>query len=373
MRKKISLFIISTVLTLAVCEFLIRITFPQISDHDTMFQYEANIGWEFIPDKKVKIVYDDGINHYMNTNKDGFRDTPFEEKKGDAKIMVLGDSFVSNISVEDTEVFTQVMEDQLTNTSVYNLGVNGYGQVQEYMLLEKWLPKIQPNLVVVMIYLRNDFTDNMGDFPWLYPRPTVTFNEGGDADTSMQISPPSLANYETKKELPFYYKSHLFLFVKRRIDNIKAKMAKDKDASYTPHEVRTCRVPLSEDAEAMYETMQKLIVEINTYGQRNQTPIVFALAPSMFQVEDALWSEVTEYDTTIRLEKDLPNKTLLAFAKANNLEMIDVMPALQEEHHKGTKMYNPIEQHWTVEGNKVVANVLSKYLKQRITKQQDSL
>ena len=373
MRKKISLFIISTVLTLVVCEFLIRITFPQISDHDVMFQFEEHIGWEFIPNKKVKIVYDDGINHYMNTNKDGFRDTSFEEKNGDDKIMVLGDSFVSNISVEDTEVFTQVMEDQLANTSVYNLGVNGYSQVQEYMLLEKWLPKIQPDLTVVFIYLRNDFTDNMGKYPWLYPRPTVAFNRNGDSDAAMQITPPSLVNYKAKAKLPFYYKSHLFLFVKRRITNIKAKMAKEKDASYAPPEVFTCRNPFSEDTKAMYDTMENMILEINQYGENNNTPIIFALAPSMFQVEDALWSEVTEYDTTIRLEKDLPNKTLLAFAKANNLEMIDLMPALQEADRTGTKMYNPQEQHWTVAGNKVVADVLSEYIKQRKAKKQDSL
>jgi hypothetical protein len=373
MRKKIVLFVISTVVTLLICELLIRIAFPQISDHDTMFQFEENLGWEFIPDKEVQIVYDEGINHTMKVNEEGYRDTPFEEKKGDSKIMVLGDSFVSNISVKDDEVFTRVMEDHLPNTSVYNLGVNGYGQVQEYMILKEWFPKIQPDLVVVLIYLRNDFTDNMGKYPWLYPRPTVTFNESGDTDASMQITPPSIANYTSKKKLPFYYKSHLFLFVKRRIANIKSKFSKEEDASYTPPEIHTCRNPFSEETKAMYEMMGKLMLEINQYGKDNNTPIVFVLAPSLVQVEDDLWSQVTQYDTTLRLQNDLPNATLFAFAKANHLQMIDLMSSLQEAHRSGRKMYNTQEQHWTVQGNKVVAEALSEYIKASRLKVQDSL
>lgn len=368
MKKNILLLLISTTIILAICEVLIRIALPQINDHDTMFQFEKELGWEFIPNKKGEIVYEGGIQLSVEVNEDGYRDVPFREKDGKTKMMVLGDSFVSNISVTEEEVFTKLIEDQFTDTSVYNLGVNGYGQVQEYIVLKKWLPKIQPDIVVVLIYLRNDFSDNMGEYAWLYPRPTVTF----DTDASMQIHPPSTA-YTRKDELPFYYKSHLYRLVKKSISNIKSKTTKETNASYTPPEVHTCRSPFSEDTKAMYETMEKLMLKMNQLGEENHTSIVFALAPSMFQVEDELWSEIVEYDTTIRLENDVPNKTLLAFAKANHLEMIDLMPALEEADRTGMKMYNPQEQHWTVGGNKVVADVLSEYLKQRVTKKQDSL
>lgn len=369
MIKKTALFVISTFVTLLICELLIQIFSPQISEHDTMFQVEENLGWEFIPDKEVQIVYKGGINHTIKINKEGFRDSPFKEKKGSAKILLLGDSFASNISVKDDEVFTQIMEEQLSDTSVYNLGVNGYGQVQEYIALKNWFSKIQPNFIVVLIYLRNDFTDNRGKYPWLYPRPTAIF----DTDAPIQINPPSIADYIEKKKLPFYYKSHLFLFVKSRLASIQAKFSKENDSSYTPPEVYTCSTTFSDETKEMYEIMEKLMLEMNHYGKNNNTPVVFALAPSMFQVEDALWREVTQYDTSISLQNNFPNKTLLSFGKENNLEMIDLMPPLQQATRNGRKMYNREEQHWTVQGNKVVADVLSEYFTALQSRDQDSL
>ncbi len=368
MKKNILLLVISTVIVLTICELFIRILFPQINTHDAMFQFDESLGWEFIPNKKGTIVYEGGIDLTVQVNEDGYRDAPFRNKNEDTKVMVLGDSFVSNISVEDDEVFTQVMEDQLADTSIYNLGVNGYGQIQEYLVLKEWYPKLQPDLIMVLIYLRNDFTDNMGKNPWLYPRPTAVF----DTDVPVQIIPPS-KEYKTKKKLPFYYKSHLYRFVKKSLSNIKSKTVKGDHASYTPPEVYTCRYPMTEESKELYDTMQHMILEIHQYGKNNNTPVIFALAPSMVQVESNLWSEVTAYDTGINLQNDLPNATLSAFAKANNISMVDLMPALKKAQYNGVKMYNPQEQHWTTEGNKVVADVLTTYVQEIKTKPQDSL
>lgn len=368
MKKNILLLIVSTVIVLAICELFVRILFPQINTHDAMFQFDETLGWEFIPNKKGTIVYEGGINLTVQVNEDGYRDVSFLSKNEDTKIMVLGDSFVSNISVEDDQVFTQVIESQLANTSVYNLGVNGYGQVQEYLVLKEWYPKLQPDLIVVLIYLRNDFTDNMGKYPWLYPRPTAVF----DTDVPVQIIPPS-TEYQTKEKLPFYYSSHLYRFVKKSLSNIKSKTVKGGNASYTPPEVYTCQYPMTEESKEMYDTMERMILEMHQYGKDKNTPVVFALAPSMVQVEEDLWSQVTAYDSSIHLQNDLPNATLSAFAKANNISIIDLMPALKKAHQSGVKMYNSQEQHWTKEGNKVVGDVLSKHIQEINKKVQDSL
>lgn len=337
---------------------------PQISEHDTLFRFEKELGWEFIPEKEGAIVYKGGIQHSIKINKEGFRDVSFSEKTKNHKIMLLGDSFVSNISVANQDaVFSQRMEKELAGTSVYNLGVNGYGQIQEYQLLKKWYPKIKPDLIVVLVYLRNDFTDNSNKNLWLYSRPSVIFNTDGE----MKIIPPS-GEVRKKKERPFYYKSHLYRLVNNSISNIKAKKNKEASISIAPPETYTCSKPFSSEVVEMYHTTQQLLLEIDAYGKSMETPVLFALAPSMFQVEDALWSQIEDYDTSLHLERDLPNKTLLSFAKENDLDMIDLMPALQKEEKQGVKMYHTYEQHWTPEGNRVVTEVLSKYIKEKNNK-----
>ena len=45
--------------------------------------------------------------------------------------------------------------------------------------------------------------------------------------------------------------------------------------------------------------------------------------------------------------------------------MIDLMPSLRHAQNKGISMYNIKEQHWTAEGNVLVAKVLCEYLENR--------
>jgi hypothetical protein len=108
--------------------------------------------------------------------------------------MVLGDSFVSNVEVGADQVFTRVMEQRLADTEVLNFGVNGYGQVQEYLLLERWFDRVRPDVVVVVIYLRNDFEDNV-DEKWTYARPFVSL-EGAHPrtdETTDEVATPRKA------------------------------------------------------------------------------------------------------------------------------------------------------------------------------------
>lgn len=368
MIKNLLLLFISTTLILVICEIAIRLFLPQISDHDVMFQFDQELGWGFIPDKKGSIVYDGVVNHTIQINQDGFRDIPFQDKTNDTKIMVIGDSFVSNISVDQNEVFTQVIENKLENTSVYNFGVNGYGQVQEYLLLKKWVPKIQPDLIVVMVYLRNDFTDNVSANPWLYNRPSVVFV----GDDQIKILPPSEEQHVGRK-LPFYYDSHLFRLVRSSVSNIQAKASKDISVSHTPTEITTCRIPMTDEAILMYKTLERLLVAMNMYGETIHTPILFALAPSIFHIQDDLWSQIVAYDPSLVLQRDLTNTTLLAFAEAKQISMIDLTPAILAAHSNGAKMYNPKEQHWTAEGNKIVADVLIESMQSYLVINQDSL
>jgi hypothetical protein len=276
---------------------------------------------------------------------------------------------VSNISVKDSDVFTEIMQQQLKDTEVINLGVNGYGQVQEYLLLQEWIDKIRPDLIVFVIYIRNDFNDNIGDH-WIYSRPYATIDNN---ESSLRIVFDSEKKYKnTYSFWEIYRKSHLYFLVDRSFDILRKKLflrhqTNSHNSQFIPEELYLCRIQNSENTKKMFKIMEKMLLKISGYLNEQDIPSVFVLAPSMLQVNDELWTimlkEFNEEPSDFK--KSLPNDNLMNFAAENNILMFDLLPILQSESNKGKVLYYRYEQHWTIEGNHLVAEQLIDFLKSK--------
>ena len=357
-RKEIALSIVSVVIAVGLCEFFLRLLLPQIGDHAEMFESDPGLGWRFVANKEGQIVYPGEINNTIKTNALGFRDE--EPKRGERKkILVLGDSFVSNISIGDDDVFTEIMEDSLQDFDVLNFGVNGYGQVQEYLLIEKWFDRIQPNVIVLIIYLQNDFTDNTGNY-WIYSRPFASLV---GADSILSIRPPAdFRPQANPRGVPrILWKSHLA----RLISRTKKKLFETPDSLTVPGEITSCRLGIDQNFELKFRIMEKLLLKIAAFGKERKTPVVLVLAPSIVQVEDNVWkSLLVKYnESEENYSRSLPNERLMKFGERNNLLMLDLLPILRKQSKKNIKLYHAVEQHWTKEGNRVVAMSLMEYLR----------
>jgi len=353
-----------------MAEVLLRLFYPQVDEHDKMFEYDPYLGWRFIPNKRGAIVYAGESPHFIKTNSLGFRDKePPSDNENISKILVLGDSFVSNISVKDDEVFTEIIERQLYNTRVMNFGVNGYGQVQEYLLLKQWLGKINPELVILVIYIRNDFDDNIGG-SWNYPRPLASWDE---EDATLRINsprPPPPKDSTSISYWRFWRKSHLYLLFDERLSILIKKFSQTeqtghKPSLHSPPELYLCQIQPTEYTKIKYHTMKELLLMIAKYVDERKIPLVFVIAPSFLQVYDERWSSALQQygEKSENYKKSLPNDKLKQFAEKNNLLMIDLLPILQSEANKGKQLYNLKSQHWNSDGNRVVAYTLLEYLK----------
>ena len=241
---------------IVVSEFLLRIFLPQVSSHDKMFEYDPWLGWKFIANAKGEITYPGGVRNFVEINAMGFRDhapSPDKEKK----LMVLGDSFVSNISVKDNEVFTEIMEDELSEYDVLNFGVNGYGQVQEYLLAEQWIRNIKPEIIILMLYVQNDFTDNVGAY-WSYSRPYASL----ESKDSVLVIHPQLKNQrsDTRDTLGIFSESHLnakTIFIPQVL-NVDLLSKTGGTYSWTPH-IENKQMPVM--MQAFNVLMEKAIRE----------------------------------------------------------------------------------------------------------------
>lgn len=74
-----------------------------------------------------------------------------------AAVVVLGDSQTWGVNVNTTDAWPQQLE-KLSQLSVYNMGVGGYGPIQYWRLSEKAL-SFSPKVIIVGLYFGNDLYD----------------------------------------------------------------------------------------------------------------------------------------------------------------------------------------------------------------------
>jgi hypothetical protein len=363
-RREIALFVVALALSLAGAEVSLRQFRPALMEHDGMFQFDRQLGWTFIPSRSSSIVRSGEARHYVRTNAMGFRDNDLPTDPAVRRIMFVGDSFVSNLAVKDDEVFTELMERALPRTAVLNFGVNGFGPVQEYLLLQRWLDQVRPALVVVMIYVRNDFQDNVAD-DWMYARPVASLDAGGGLTVHPVVgeAPPVTAR-------PWVTRSQVFHLARGAPGILVDAFAASKQVEYepsleTPPELYLCRLEPSEKTRVMYRTMEAIVLKIDELAAERGIPSVFVLAPSHVQVDDGLWSEALRRygETEANYARSMPNDRLMAFAANHRLRMVDLLPTLMSANRGGKTLYHRREQHWNREGNRVVAEVLAEYLR----------
>jgi len=358
-----------------VLELFFTFFYPQVHEHDKMFMYDSELGWTFRPNAKGHILYPGEASHYIETNNDKFRDNEFIIRSNKERILIVGDSFVSNIAVPIEMVFTEILESQLFNVDVFNLGVNGYGQTQEYLLLKDVLNRFLPSLVIVQIYIGNDFFDNLGQ-KWVreFNPPRVIIDE---KRRKMEILPPGRYSPQITKTMifmDFLRKIHVLKFVHNRLSIIIPKIkgvfsnlcALDElkvESCFVP-EIMLCKREPSQNVTHMDRAMELLLVKIQELCNEKNIPVIFLLAPTFIQVNEELWTETLKkrhldpncFDIT------LPNKKLERMAIKNNFHIIDLYPRLRTETLKGRQLYNLKEHHWNREGNIIVADELKKQL-----------
>jgi lysophospholipase L1-like esterase len=97
-----------------------------------------------------------------------------------SKFFFLGDSYTQSVEVSNEHAFFNILKDSL-NIEVFAFGQSGYGTLQEYMILDKYLDLIQPDLIVLQT-CDNDFLDNHfvlereGGYNVRLRRPYLTLN-----------------------------------------------------------------------------------------------------------------------------------------------------------------------------------------------------
>ena len=165
MRGALVLFLTATLACLLVGEGFVRVAlkdrfeFPA-DERSLTYRYDATLGW--FPQEATETSFAGSRTVRVRHNALGFRDHEYGPKRK-PRIAFLGDSFVWGYDAEESERFTERLQQRLPAFEVLNLGVSGYGTDQEYLLSQGVLRTLAPE-VAVLVYSTNDSRDNSSNF-----------------------------------------------------------------------------------------------------------------------------------------------------------------------------------------------------------------
>ena len=94
----------------------------------------------------------------ITTDEYGFRTRTIATDTARERVLIIGDSFTQAVEVSDDKTFYAHLE-SATSSAFYAHGMAGYGTLQELMILEEHLDRIDPTLVILQ-FCTNDFIDN---------------------------------------------------------------------------------------------------------------------------------------------------------------------------------------------------------------------
>jgi len=106
-----------------------------------------------------KAYYWHDVLHVRDENRFR-RTTPFPEKRADTfRVVVVGDSLTFGIGIDQHWTYPAVLERRLRrefDIEILNLGISGWNSQDILGVIETWVPKLDPDLVVYGVCL-NDF------------------------------------------------------------------------------------------------------------------------------------------------------------------------------------------------------------------------
>ena len=351
-------------------------------------------GWALVPGAQgLRSDIDYRVD--VRINSQGLRDvehTP-TATPGVRRIVVLGDSFMEAYQVELEESLPRRLEAQLGSerVEVINLGVGGYGTAQESLALDEQGLRFAPDVVVLAFYADNDVHNNSqvlegalwGEHLKAFGRPyavqrgdTLSFSEPPLAAASAWID-------EMRRQDAARAVSDQLLFVDlgRSLLGRVAHWLGDEVFPYDPNLVlgvyATRFDPSSSPApwteteyrnawERAWATTQAIILRIARVAEQSGARFVLMSIPSKFQADAVYRDRVSLQFPRMKLDPTLPNERLQRFARANDLWLLDLGPAMAAHHEAGEAplYYGFRDRHWNAAGHDFAARELAAFLTQ---------
>lgn len=391
--RRVALALAALGLSLLAGELVLR---GFISDSGTSSLYRIPhpvVGWVLEPD----ITYSNRVGWTrvsVSYNSRGWRD--IERSAGPDshvyRILVLGDSYMEAYSLPLENAFHMRLE-QLAGTrdkpvETVNLGVGGYGTLQEYLVFRDYGARYHPRLVLPGFYVLNDVRNNsygleapmVRDSLKLMSRPflvsahppewrikQVDYGRARrrfEAELARRSNPVArLAGSSTLVNASYAAAQRIAGALERAKDGpSRPDQTARRAAHMAMYGVHYCSEP-AQHAEG-WETTRAILTRLKRDVEAAGASLFVFSVPALEEVSypsrgleglDAkiCWEEAPGYE---RLRETL---------NGLGVDYLDLLPAFRAAHREGADLFLRSDRHWTAAGHDLAARLVLSELEER--------
>ncbi|MBE7436826.1 MAG: SGNH/GDSL hydrolase family protein [Spirochaetales bacterium] len=381
---------LSLFLVILMVEILLRIG----PSYPALLQYDPVLGVRFLPGAEG--YFSKEGSSYVKINRQGFRNPEFPQEKGpgEVRIGILGDSFVAALQVEEDQNFTRLLENELKRCQpavrVVNLGVPGYGTVQEYLLSQQ-IRDLKFDWLILSFYPGNDLINNSPLLSGAEIRPhfdpvknEFDFSFQGREDfrvfsSRLYLRLARIARYS-------YIARHTLRAIYRMIsaeasppqEDTGASCAKETGIQRTllrENRAGTYQEPRTEEWRQAWQATETLLFRLHT--ESRERGMQFALLSLSAPVQVFPHRELRSCLARNLNEPDLhyPNRRLAEFSRRRGIPFLDVLPGMERALEQNSAIYfhgfgeRLGTGHYNEEGHRLVASELALFLRPAICKE----
>lgn len=372
------------------------------------YRYDPLLGWSKIPNMNTMRVSVRGKNRvFYQINSKGIRgpEYSYNKKPDEYRILILGDSFADGYMVEFEDLFSEAMKRRLNNrrsnmhVEVINTGVSGYSTDQELLFFQNEGKKYNPDLTILM-FCENDITYNNQPKDWgMNYKPLFKLKNGRLVLTNIPVPKPDRFIYTEQlesKNVPILKKirrwlhthSYFYNLVKERIKNTyllkkilvslhlldipNKNFENDGRAMRNdwalPLEYRVWEKRYNETVIESWKITEAMLVELKEEAESISSRLLVFYIPFEASIYKKEWNKLKKKYGLSDEEWDIekPGKVLGDVCKRNNIDFINPTELFRKKAKEiekdGKRLYDPIDHHWTVEGNEFVGKILADYI-----------
>ena len=331
---------------------------------------DPEIGKRYVAGFEGRVFVDEaGRAVALRFNREGFRgpDRPRPKPPGTFRVAVIGDSMIAGVATAEGKTLVGRLETALAErrpearVEVLNFGVSSSSTGQELALYRGLVSAYEPDLVLLALFVGNDFADNSGRLTRAR-RIYFDLDEGGVLRERGRPAAPGPLTLWLQRHSRFY------VWQMRAFRMLRG--AGRAAVGAIPPGLRVFEVPGDPDLTHAWTLLDRVLRQFKADVEADGSRFALVVVPCAEQVHEDLWANLASRAAAQgrTLDREQPGRRLSAIAHDEGIPLLDLTPAFREAtgaRPSGDTDASPFllgRYHLSDAGNRIAADEVLRFL-----------